>query len=339
MNQRLSRRHFLGALGAVGTPYGRLPACNASETYTMRFAIGSAANSLNVRAMLRFAAAVNRRSGGQLKIEVYPNGQLAKEAEMIDALTTGVIDLAVQATSFLVPLLPSFQIFDTPFLFKDLAAGFRVLDGPIGAEFFADLDAKGIVGLGWGTGGFKEIDTTTKAIVVPDDMRGIRMRIPGGGVYVAIYQALGAIPVTIDIAETFTALSQHVIDAIDNNLDIVTTGKYYAVIKHVAMSNHIFSVVPLMASKRKFEALPVALQKLAKEEGTAIVPYWRSLTTRQIAEDTQILKQNGVTFTEVQYPLFRKAMDPVYAAIQSRLGGDLLDRVGRATNVAAGIKR
>ena len=253
MGRPLHRRRALQALGAgvwmAGTV--RVPA-RAAEAYTMRLSLPNATASIPAAAALRFAAAVNRRSGGQLQIEVYPNGQLAKEQESIDALTSGVIDLAIQQVGFLTSLVPQFQVFDLPFLFKDAAASYRVLDGPIGDELFATLDPKGIVGLGWGSNGFKEFETTARAVVNVADMKGLRIRILGGAIFVATYQALGAIPVTFDLSEVFTALTQRTLDGIDVAIAGFASGKYYTVCKHVAMSNHVLAAIPLLShSKRK----------------------------------------------------------------------------------------
>ena len=283
-------------------------------------------------AALQLAAAVERRTNQQLKIEVYPSGQLAKEREAIDGLANGVIDLAIYSSSFLEPLFPRFQVFDMPFLFKDLTTGFRVLDGPVGSELLAELETKGIVGLGYGIAGRKELSTTNRAITVPDDMKGLRFRIVSGPIYVATYQALGAVPVTIDLAETYAALAQHTVDGIDVSLDAFTTGKYYSIVKHVALSNHVLSVMPLMASKRKVDALPPPLQKILREEGKAVIPYWRAQQAKRIIDDVAILKANGVAFTEIQYPLFRRAVDSVYDLIRAKLGSDYLDRVLRAAS-------
>jgi TRAP-type transport system periplasmic protein len=331
MNRRRSRRAFLASLGAF-VPLSGPFYCGAAaaDAYTLRLSLASAANSVNGDAAVRFAVAVKRRSNGQLNVAVYPNGQLATQQGAIDGLTTGVIDFTVGASSFLVPLFPRYQVFDMPFLFKNLAAGLRVLDGPIGAEFFAELEPKGIVGLGWGINGLKELETTAKPVVTPEDMKGLRIRIQGGGVFVATYQALGAIPVPIDFAETNTALQQHTVDAVDLPVDVFTASKFYITMKHVAMTNHTLSVIPLLGSKRKIEALPLALQKTIKEAAKEIVPGWRDYLIRQTSEEVQFLKKNGVVFTETQYPAFHKAVEPVYASYQSKLGGDLIERIGRA---------
>jgi TRAP-type transport system periplasmic protein len=304
----------------------------AAESYTMRMSLTDPAASLVGAVGLRLAAAVNRRSDGQLKIEVYPSYQLVPEQQVATALTTGVIDLAIQSSPQVEPLLPALQVFDMPFLLKDDAAAYRVLDGPIGTQFFAELEPKGIVGLAWGTGGFKELATTTRAVSLPEDMKGLRVRVQSGAVFTATFAALGAIPVTIDSSESYIALQQHTVDGLDGNLDSLTTRKMYVVTKHVAMSNHVLSLIPLLGSARKIQALPPPLQRILKEESKSLVPFWRTLHARQTAEDIEILKKNGVTFTEIQYAAFRKAVDPVYVSVQTKIGSELIERIGRAAN-------
>jgi TRAP-type transport system periplasmic protein len=156
--------------------------------------------------------------------------------------------------------------------------------------------------------------------------------VQAGGVYLATYQALGAIPVTIDSAEMYTALSQRTVDGIDLTFDSFTTAKLYTVCKHIALSNHVFNVSPLIGSKRKIETLPPDLQRIVREEGRATGTFWRSILVRQTAADLDILKRNGIVFTEIQHAAFRKAVEPVYALVQGKLGGDLIERIARAAN-------
>jgi TRAP-type transport system periplasmic protein len=332
MKQRLSRRVLVGAAAAAGTQIGVpfLRSAAAAEAYTLRMNVTEGAASIVGMNAQRFAAAVKRRSNGQLQVEVYPNLQLAKEQPTIDALTTGAIDLAIVSAAFLVPLFPRYQIFTVPFLFKNFETGMRVLDGPVGVDFFSEIESKGIVGLGWGSSGFKEFETTSRAVVVPEDLKGVRMRTVAGAIYVAMYQAFGAIPITIDSSEVLVALTQHTVDGMDVNLDSMATGKYYVVAKHVALSHHVLSILPLLGSKRKIDALPVPLQKIMREEARNAMLSWRAEITRETANTISLLKSNGVAFTEIQYPAFRKAVEPVYALLQSRLGGDTLERVIRA---------
>jgi tripartite ATP-independent transporter DctP family solute receptor len=311
-----------------------VPGIARADAFTMRLSLPNPTASVPAVSALRFAAAVYRRTNGQLKIEVYPNGTLAKEAETLDGLTSGVVDLGIQSAAVLSRQVPRFQIFDVPFLFDEAAAAYRVLDGALGDEFFADLDAKGIVGLNWGVGGFKVFETTTRAIVAPEDMKGLRFRAQSGALQVAMFQALGAIPVAIDMSETLLALTQKTVDGSDFVLDSIANGKFYIAVKHIAMSNHVLTVLPLLGSKKKIDALPAPMQKIVKEEGRAVLPFWRDSLAKQTADQIKFLKANGVAFTEIKHPEFRKAMDPVYAIAQQKVGNDLIARVARAATGA-----
>ena len=330
MKITMQRHHFLGALAAAIPVSAR-----AADSFTWRLSLPNPAGSVPALAAMRFASAVDRRSNGQLKVEIYPNGTLAKEAETLDGLTSGVVDLGIQSAAVLARQSPRYQIFDMPFIFENPAGCYRVLDSSLGDEFFAELEPKGVVGLGWGMGGFKEFETVSKPIVTPDDMKGLRFRTQSGSFQVAMFQALGAIPVTIDMSETLLALSQKTVDGSDFVLDSIANGKFYVAVKHIAMSNHVLTLLPLLASKKKFDALPPALQKIVKEEGKAVIPYWRTTLATQVQAQIKMLKDNGVTFTDVHYADFRKAMDPVYAIAQAKLGSELIARVGR---IASGGK-
>jgi TRAP-type transport system periplasmic protein len=327
LQSRLARRPFLAAL-AVGTANGAR-AAGAAEEYTLRLNVNEGVTSAFALGAIHFATSVLRRSKGQLKVEVYPNHQLASQQESISALTSGALDFSIVGTAFLTSLVPRLAVFDMPFLCKDNASGYRLLDGRVADDFSAELEARGIVGVGW-TGSFKELSTTTRAVVVPEDMKGLRIRIPNGAVFAATFQALGAIPVTIDVAESYLALQQHTVDGIDLNLDLIADGQYYNVIKHVAMTNHIFSVTPLLGSKRKIEMLPAPLQKIVREEGKTAIAAWRATANQKMSSQLDVLKKNGVAFTQIQYPAFRKAVDPVYTTFSAKLGADFLERVVRA---------
>jgi TRAP-type C4-dicarboxylate transport system substrate-binding protein len=205
-----------------------------------------------------------------------------------------------------------------------------VLDGPVGDYFASALSAKGIQLLAWGSGGLKQLETTSRLITTPDDMKGLKIRILPFPIYAAMYQALGAIPLSIDFSETYLALQQHTVEAIDSSLDAATAANMYVVCKRCALSNHIFSVTPLFASKDKIASLPPDLQTILTEESHNAIPFWRATYAKHIGDVIALMKTNGVAFNEIEYAPFRRAVEPVYTAYRSKLGGDLLDRVTRA---------
>ena len=323
-----ARRRFLATAASVA--FAARPAV-AADSYTLRMsAAGNGTAVWNIVAA-RWGAAVARRSGGRLNIELYPNAQLAKERESIAGLTTGVVDLTLQSSVFLETLFPQLQVLTLPFMFKNVAGALRVIDGPIGADFNAQFESKGITCLAWGTSSFRQMETVGKQVRSPDDLKGLRYRVQGGAVSVAMVQALGAIPVTIDLSEVYTALSQHTIDVVDTTPEGAVDEKFYVIVKHVALTNHVLVLQPILASKSKIESLPSDLQRILREEWRNIAPSWRAAVTQNNGEAIATLKSNGVAVTDVDYPAFRKAMDPVYASLQAKLGGDLIQRVSRAS--------
>ena len=138
MARRLARRYVVGALAGLATGVAR-----ADDTFTLRLSLPDATTSIKTTAALRLAAAVARRTNGRLKIEVYPSAQIASQQATVDGIVSGVLDLTIIATAFLVPLFPQYAVFDLPFLFKNAAAGYRVIDGQLGNEFFAQLEHQG----------------------------------------------------------------------------------------------------------------------------------------------------------------------------------------------------
>ena len=328
--KRSRRALFQGALKAlVAADLAALATRRAvaADSYTLRMSMPTASDAAwNVSAG-HWAAAVARRSNGRLNIEIYPSSQLANQQESVRGLTTGLVDLTFQPSANFEVFVPELQVLQLPFLAKNAQAGFRVVDGPIGDYFFSALAAKGILGLFWSTAGFRQFETATKVLRAPDDMRGLRFRIQGGSVSVAMYQAVGAVPVTMDFNEVYVGLTQHTIDGLDTSPDGILSQKLYGAIGHMAMSNHTMPYFPIAASKGKIESLPSDLQRILIGEATAIKPSWRAATLKASSDAVDALKAKGVTVNEVDYLAFRKAMDPVYASIQQRFGADLVQRV------------
>jgi TRAP-type transport system periplasmic protein len=326
--QSLSRLGFFAIAGAASA----LPrTARAASAHTLRFNCPQAENSQLGIIASRFGSELKRRSNGQIELEVYFNGALASQQGSIDMLGSGALDFTLQNNSLLVPMSVGYQLFDLPFLVPDLPAGYRVLDSTVGSTIAGPLESHGLIQLGWCVSGMKTFETTSKAIVVPEDMKGLRFRIQGGPIYAATYQSLGAIPIVIDVAEIFVALTQHTIDGLDPGLDSFVAGKWYTVCRHVAISNHALAINPMLASKKNISALPEPLQKVVRDAGRAADLYARTVLEQRLADATQFLKGNGVAFTQIQYPAFRKAVEPVFVSAQPKLG-TLISRAMRAAN-------
>ena len=258
---------------------------------------------------------------------LYLNGTLAKEQASITGLQTGVVDMTTQTTAFVEPLIPRVQALDLPFLFARRQNAERLLDGDVGRELFAELAQKGIVGLAWGTAGWREFEFRDTRVKEPADMRGLRMRIQNGPVYVSMMKALGAIPVVIDFSETYTALAQKTIDGLDIPLTTILAQKFNEVTRNIALSNHLYNPGPLLMSKQRYDSLTPEQQRVLVDASRDILPIWRNTFADAHTAAIEECKSKGVAVDAVDYPAFKRAMAPVYAEYRERLGRDVVDRI------------
>lgn len=333
MDASTTRKRFVQQAAAAAASTAALwPAIARAQAPTlMRVSIPTVVTNAQNIMMTRLAQTIEQRSGGRLKFEIYPNGTLAKQQASIDGLQTGVVDFTLQSAAFLEPFFPHVQAIDLPFLFRTRAVAERMLDGEIGNQLFEEMKSRGIQGVIWGTDGWREIENSVRPISKPADMHGLRFRIQNAPVYVAMMRALSATPVVIDFAETYTAVSQKTVDGLEIPVATTAENKFYEVCKYMTLSNHVYNAAPLLMSKVKYDALAPDLQKIIMQSAKEIRSYWRTLRVEKDAEGLKELKEKGMTITQIDFPAFRKAMDPVYAEFREKIGGDFLDRVLKAS--------
>lgn len=327
MQRLTARRHFLGTSAAAAATTTLWPAIVLAQTpIVLRVSIPTVPQNAQNLMMARLAALAERRSGGRLKFEIYPNGQLAKQQASIDGLQTGVVDFTLQTAAFLENLFPRVQVVDMPFLFKNRATAERLLDGEIGQVLFEEMKPRGILGLIWGTDGWRVIENSVRPIKRPADMRGLRFRIQNGPVYAAMMRAVDATPVVIDFAEAYTALSQKTVDGLEIPVATTAENKFYEVTKYLSLSNHMYNATPLLMSKARYDSMPPDLQKIIVSSAKEVQGWWRSFRVTKDADGLKELKEKGMTVDQIDYPAFRRAMDPVYAEFREKIGGDFFDR-------------
>ena len=273
---------------------------------------------------------VSEKTHGAVKIQVFAGGQLGSETNLISGMQTGIVDMAMHTTGFLESFYPKVQVLDLPFIFKDTASAEKLLDGPIGQGLLADMPSKGIYGFVWGHYAWRVTETATQPVHEPADLKGLKIRIQPGAAFAASFKALGAVPVVMDISEVYLGISQKTIAGLEVPIIAVVSSKFYEVIKDIALTNHVYNAGALMASKRKFDSLDPAFQKAIRDSATEIQPIWRKAVADKSTSDAEFLKSKGVTITDIDYPAFRKAMEPVYAEFRDKIGADLVAQVLKA---------
>jgi TRAP-type transport system periplasmic protein len=313
--------------GLLSAPFVARAALGAEPEHTLKLTYADVATS-PVRPVLdRFAAKVGQLTGGAVEIRVFPQGELGSQMNILTGLQTGIIDFCAHASGFIQTIYSEVAVLDFPYLFKSADVAAKVLDGPVGAELFKIMPAKGIYGLCWGHWGWRHTSTNERHLAQPSDMKGMKIRVQPGAIYGATFRTLGAIPIVVDASELYVALSQHTVDAIENPLPTVVASKWYEVLKVVNLTGHAYNAGALMASKRKLDQLKPAYQAAVKTAAAELSIDWRSTMANQTDEAIKFLIAHGLAVQQVDIAAYKAAVQPVWTQFRTSIGATFVDFV------------
>jgi C4-dicarboxylate-binding protein DctP len=283
----------------------------------------------------QFAKLVNERGLGKIKVEVYPNSQLYKDGEELNAIQLGSVQMLAPSLAKFGPLgVREFEVFDLPFLFDDYSALRRVTNGPVGASLFQKLEPKGITGLAFWDNGFKDF-SANKLIKSPADFKGLKMRIQPSKVLESQMRALGAIPRVMAFSDVHEALKTGAVDGTENPPSNFNSQKMYELQKYLVQSRHGFLGYAVIVNKKFWDGLPPDLRKIvatAMEEATR---YANAIAQKENADATEAIKASGKTQVVVLTPTERnelkKAMITVHKEQAERIGAGLIKTIYKET--------
>ena len=276
----------------------------------------------------QFKNAVERDTRGAVQVQLYPNRQLGDERQMLEGMRFGTVDAGVITNAVIAQIEPSFQVNDMPFLFGNEKQAHKVLDGKVGDDLSKRLAARGIVALGYMEGGFRQMINNKKPVATPADVQGVKYRVMQNPVFIDMFTSLGGSAVPMAWGETFTAVQQGTVDGLEIPIAVIQANKYFDVTKYLSLTNHTYSMIGLVMSKK-------ALDKLSPEHRQAVLDAGRSATAvqRQVTgadNDLMIadLEKRGMKINKVtNVEAFRKSVGPVYEKFRASPSGPLLDQV------------
>lgn len=288
---------------------------------------GAAPGNPRHEAAVLFAERVKAKTNGRIEVQVAHSAQLGDDAAMVTALRSGTLDMSANSQGAMGNVVPEYAALGLPFLFADVQKAWALLDGPVGEELAKRTAAKGMVVLGYWDNGIRHVTNSKHPIKAPADVKGLKIRTPPDTMTVDIMQALGADTQQIKFAELYVALQQGVVDGQENPLANIASAKLYEVQKYLSLTGHKYEVNPFVISKRTWDKLTPADQKVFREAAVEATQAQRKLSKEADEKLAAELKAKGVQIEAVDRKAFIEATKPVYAKWSASPTGDFVKRV------------
>ena len=319
----MDRRRFLkasaaGAAFSVAAPYVSLHAA----PLTMRFAHFAAEDHPANIAAKQFASRVEERTGGAVKINIFPNNVLGGPPEQAQQIKLGTIDMGLPTQGQLDKYDKAFAAVMLPFIWDGPQHAFRVLDGPAMAWLAPLAEKQGFILLRNWEYGFRNVTNTVHPINTPDDVKGLKLRTPPELQIQASLEALGATVQAIAFPELYLALSQKVVDGEENPIAVIYFNKFYEVQKYLAITRHIYNNMIHTVSAAAWKKLDAGQQAIFREESTAAGDLMRKLIGDQEFDQIAKIEAAGMQVTRPNLAPFRALMGPANARIAAYAGAD-----------------
>jgi C4-dicarboxylate-binding protein DctP len=284
----------------------------------------------------KFKELAEKYTAGKVKVEVYPNSQLYKDKEEVDALQLGAVQMLAPSLAKFGPLgVREFEVFDLPYILPSKAALRKVTEGDLGKRLFKKLESKGIVGLGYWDNGFK-VMSANKPLRTPEDFRGVKMRIQSSKVLEAQMRALGAIPQVMAFSEVYQAMQTGVVDGSENTPSNMYTQKHHEVQKFITLSDHGYIGYAVIANKKFWDGLPGDVRGQLEKAMAEATAHANQISQTENDEALAEIKKSGrselIELTPEQKAAWRKALEPLYADMASRVGKDTIDEFQKAAS-------
>ncbi|MBE7367836.1 TRAP transporter substrate-binding protein [Ramlibacter pallidus] len=294
-----------------------------AQTRTIKFANQNAKGHPVVLGMEKFAELVDQKSGGKLKVQVFPGGALGSDQANVSALQGGTLEMASMNSGIFASLVKDFAIYDFPFLFGNPREADAIVDGAFGRNLHAKLEDKGLVGLGYYELGFRHITNSRRPITKVEDIAGLKLRVIPNPINVDWVTALGANPTPLPFPELYAALEQKAVDGQENPVATIKGAKLFEVQKFMTLTNHQYNPQSIVISKKFWDTLSPADRKVLQDAATESIGYQRTQSRAALQSGLEDLKKGGLQVNELpaaEVNKLREKMKPVIAKHSATVG-------------------
>ncbi len=294
-----------------------------AQDKTIKFATQNPKGHPLVMGMEKFKDIVEAKSGGKLKVNLFPGGTLGSGQANISALQGGTLEMVTMNSGILASQVKDFAVFDFPFMFANTREADAILDGAFGKKMHAKLDEKGLVGLTYWELGFRNITNSKRPLNKVEDIAGLKLRVIPNPINVDWVKALDANPTPLPFPEVYAALEQKAIDGQENPVTVINANKFFEVQKFAAITNHQYNPQSVMISKKFWDTLSAAEKAIVQDAAVEAGKYQREQARGQVAAALDNMKKNGMQVTEfpaAEVIKFAQKMQPVISKHAATVG-------------------
>lgn len=297
---------------AAGASSAASAAGSGQGTYNWKFGTVDATTNANYQAFQKLGEYLDEAAPGKWKIDLYPSSQLGDADAMLESLKMGTLELTAPPSSTVANSVPEYGIWDMPYLLSDYDHVDKVLDGEIGKEIGEKASSANIKFLGWMEVGFRCLANNKRAINSVDDVAGLRLRVMSNEIQQALFTALGADPVPMSLSDAYVANQNGTIDGQDNPLQNLIANSTYEVCHYIAVTNHIYSAMPLCMSVTAWNSMSPEDQQTFMNCVQKTITYQRSLVRESNSKAADKLVELGCEVTTPDLAPFAAKMQSVY---------------------------
>lgn len=316
------RRAFV-SLAAGAALFGAVAAqAQDVKERTLRFAFSLAQDHPLGTGAKKFADAVAQKSGGKMKVALFPGAVLGSDPQNLSAIRGGTLDFTSMATGLVASIDKQQMVFDLPFLFNNAQEAYAIADGPVGRRLMDDLAPHGVIGLGVWDLGFRHLTNSRRPIARQEDIQGLKIRVIASPIFIDLFTTLGANPVPMTFGELYGALESRTVDGQDNPLGVIESAKFAEVQKFLSLSRHVYTGMPLLMSKKTWDGMSETERRIIRESAEEAKKLQREATQAKEAQAIDGLKKtmqvNEVAATELAR--LRQKVQPVVDKFSREVG-------------------
>ena len=328
---------LLSGCSSSPAPAPNKPAANApaaAGAKIMKVASVNAKDRALSQGFYKFKQYLDAELPGAFDVQIFTDGVLGDDSRTLEGLQMNTIQASTVSTGPIAAFAPNIAVFDLPFLFKDRATAYKVLDGPLGQAQLDGLQNYGFVGLCYWENGFRQLSNSKRPVTALADIKGLKIRTLESPIHVDIWKALGANPTPMSYSQLYTALEEKVVDGQENPLANIVSSKFLEVQPYVTMTGHIYGASPFILSKTFWNTLNDKEKAAIKKAALLAQKDERDLALQEDVTAAKALEAHKVKISELapgEKEKMREAVQVIYSKYGAQFGPELMKEILDAT--------